>query len=178
MLQLILQNQKLNKLQVLPQKAFGDGDVAYMALAPVNRAIFKTNKVNEYYRIEYFFQNITFTTDRLTTSNNWASASNGVMNMAKLDINKYDYLVTNNGALIVNKGSFANVFTDATTINWGAGGTDVADIKTIISKVALTDAEAQMLTRFTNLTSIELAKTLLFRRKHSLLLKLLLLKVL
>lgn len=140
------------------QKAFGDGDVAYMALAPVNRAIFKTKKVNEYYRIEYFFQNITFTTDSLTTSNNWASASNGVMDMAKLDINKYDYLVTNNGALIVNKGSFANVFTNATTINWGAGGTPVTAINTIISKVALTDAEAQMLTRFTNLKSIELAE--------------------
>lgn len=139
-------------------KAYGDGDVVYMALAPVNRTAFKTKNSKEYYRIEYFFQNITFTTDSLSTSNNWASASNGVMDMAKLDINEYDFLVTNTGALIVNKGSFANVFKSASLLNWGAGGTPVTAINTIISKVALTDAEAQMLTRFTALKSIELAE--------------------
>lgn len=141
-------------------QAWGDGDVAYMALLPVNRAAFaKAAGAAEYYNVVYKFENITFNKDSLTTTKNWASATNGVLNMPKLNMEDYGHLVLENGqtkSLIVNSGSFDAIFKDSITI--ATFNTSVTAIDTLICKVDLTAAQQKRLAKFTGLKYLELTE--------------------
>ena len=138
------------------KSAWGDGDIAYVATMPVVR-----NNKTEYYKVTYKFENITFVKDSLTTTSDWASATNGVRSLSQANLKMADYssLVVGNEAdsksLLVNSGDFDAIFKDSTLLKWN-GGTDVTSIDTLICKVALTEAQTKRLAKFTNLKYIQL----------------------
>lgn len=139
-------------------KEWADGDVAFVALANVDRSAYRTKNVKETVVIEYEFENITFTQE-VETSADWKSDANSVLGVPALTISEYPYFVVNNGteiALIVNSGNFADVLKDAETIDWGAG-VDVTAITEIYSSVALTADEQANLQNFTSLKKLELS---------------------
>lgn len=142
------------------KSAWGDGDIAYVATMPVDR----NNNKTEYYKVTYKFDNITFVKDSLTTTTDWADATNGVRNLsqAKLNMTDYNCLVVGNDAnsksLLVNSGDFDSIFKDSTNLKWN-GGTALTAIDTLICKVALTEAQQKRLARFTNLKYLQLDAT-------------------
>lgn len=149
-----------------------DGDAVYMTVAPVERS------AEEILKIEYTFENISFTLDGtkddakafeiIKTKNNWTSVDangnpNAVTALPALDINNYDYLLTNvssgnDRTLIVNKGDFSSIFDNTGAIIWGGGTVPKTEVNTIIvaEDVNMTESDLQGLTKFTNLASIEL----------------------
>ena len=147
-----------------------DGDAVYMTVAPVERT------KEEVLKIVYTFDNIKFTLDgtkedakdfeKITTKNNWTSVDangnpNAVTALPALDINNYDYLLTNkpNRTLIVNKGDFSSIFDEDGKIIWGdAGNVVLSDVASIIvaEGVNMTEKDLQGIQSFTNLTSVEL----------------------
>lgn len=142
------------------ESAWGDGDIAYVATMPVDR----NNNKTEYYKVTYVFDNITFVKDSLTTTTDWADATNGVRNLsqAKLNMTDYNCLVVGNDAasksLLVNSGDFDSIFKDSTNLKWN-GGTALNAIDTLICKVALTEAQQKRLAKFTNLKYLQLDAT-------------------
>lgn len=138
---------------------WADGDIAFVALANVDRSAYRTDNVKETVVIEYAFNNITFTQE-VETNADWKSDANGVLGVPALTISDYPYFVVDNGssvALIVNSGNFADVFKNATTIDWGTSGVAVSSITEIYSHVALTADEQAKLQEFTALTKLELS---------------------
>lgn len=147
-----------------------DGDAVYMTVAPVERT------KEEVLKIVYTFENITFTLDgtkedakdfeKITTKNNWTSVDangnpNAVTALPALDINNYDYLLTNapNRTLIVNKGDFSSIFDEDGKIIWGdAGNVALSEVTSIIvaEGVNMTEKDLQGIQSFTSLTSVEL----------------------
>ena len=119
------------------------------------------NNKKEYYKVTYTFENITFVKDSLTTTSDWASATNGVRSLSQANLKMADYssLVVGNEvdskSLLVNSGDFDAIFKDSTLLKWN-GGTDVTSIDTLICKVALTEAQTKRLAKFTNLKYIQL----------------------
>ncbi len=138
------------------KSAWGDGDIAYVATMPVVR-----NNKTEYYKVTYKFENITFVKDSLTTTSDWASATNGVRSLSQANLKMTDYssLVVGNEAdsksLLVNSGDFDTIFKDSVSLKWN-GGTAVTSIDTLICKIALTEAQTKRLAKFTNLKYIQL----------------------
>lgn len=155
-------------------KEWTDNDIAFMTLLPVDRAAFRNAGVKEDLRVEYKFDNITLTKeggeDGWATSSDWttlttAGGDNGVVPMPVLDIASYPYLVTINSttnevALIVNSGNFADALTENNTeIDWEKSlGTNVtvAEVNEIVSEVALSADEMALLSTFTGLKRITL----------------------
>lgn len=130
----------------------------------VDRSTFRTAGKKEKYTVKYEFADIAFTVVD-STDTDWNAFNTSDQPVVKalktLDINDYPYLLTNSGSLIVNSGSFSDVFgKDATkaTIAWGGSTKDISSVKEIISKVALTTAELGDLTKFTGLTKLNLAE--------------------
>ena len=159
---------------------WSDNDAVYMTVAPVNR---KADKTEDLLKVEYQFENITFTLDGtkenakpfevLTSSNDWTSVSadgrpNAVTIITPLDINNYDYLVVGSGtdySLIINRGTVASTLTaDGTKVVWPAGTGDavvasqyaVANIKKVYVNCAIEDADFANLNKFTSATLLEM----------------------
>lgn len=158
---------------VLTDGTWTDNDAVYMTVAPVKR------EAEEGLKVEYSFENITFTLDpsrngaadfekTLKTSNDWTAIDadgnpNAVTSMPALDINNYNYLVTNevssnDRVLIVIKGSFSDIFADKDNVAWNGGKVAVTQFSKIISKVALTDTELGTIKKFTSLKDLTLAE--------------------
>lgn len=158
-----------------------DEYAVYMNVAPVDR---KTANKEDLLKVEYVFDNITFTLDGtkenakpfevLTSVNNWTSVGvndglpNAVTPITPLDINNYDYLVVGkNGeySLIINRGSVASTLTaDGTKVVWPAGTGDatvadeyvVGNIKKVYVNCAISDADFANLNKFTSATLLEM----------------------
>lgn len=159
--------------------AWSDNDAVYMTVAPTNRKeLFKGKK--EALKVVYTFENIEFVLDpsrgkdatdfekAYQTSNEWTAVSasgkpNAITVMPALDINNYNYLVTDdnggNVTLIVIKGSFSDVFdkSDKASIAWNAG-VPVSSITKIISKVKLEEGELAAIKEFSGLEKLTLAE--------------------
>lgn len=154
------QGDTVSVVKAAYKSAWGDGDIAYVATMPVDR----NNNKTEYYKVTYKFDNITFVKDSLTTTTDWADATNGVRNLsqAKLNMTDYNCLVVGNDAnsksLLVNSGDFDSIFKDSTNLKWN-GGTALTAIDTLICKVALTEAQQKRLAKFTNLKYLQLDAT-------------------
>lgn len=159
-----------------------DDDAVYMTVAPVDRKAFRNKSQKEALKVEYKFANITFTLDAaregaaefekaLQTSNDWIATDangnpNAVTPLPALDINNYNYLVTNESSpgnndrtLIVLKGNFKDIFAEDGSVAWSAadnGKADVTSFKKIIANVALTDAELATIKKFSALTDLTL----------------------
>ena len=115
-------------------------------------------------KVKWNFQNIEFERYHEMTAKDWNEGS--FYEGDVLDINDYDYLLTNNSesgtndrTLIVNKGAFADVFLADGTINWPVGttaGVDKEEVKTIIVKegVTVTTEDVAALNEFENLANV------------------------
>lgn len=138
---------------------WSDDALAVVAINNVDRSqTFAKQQKDETIDITWTFKNIVLK-QSLKTQNSW----NGFIECPKLDISSYDYLVTNDKQLVVLKGNFKDIFVteegaDKGKIEWAAGNVDKKDIKTIISKVALSNEELAMLKEFTGLKSLTLAE--------------------
>lgn len=146
-----------------------DADRAYMVLAPVSHGKNTAEEWREALELTYTFEYIDFV-KRYTTTADWPAGSFG--DMKELDIDEYPYLVTkdrgteNTRALIVNSGSFSDIFVEGTEngkIKWNdteGENPAVTEFSTIIVNegVTLTKSELDMLKKFTNLAEITLAE--------------------
>lgn len=146
-----------------------DADRAYMVLAPVSHGKNTAEEWREALELTYTFEYIDFV-KRYTTTADWPAGSFG--DMKELDIDEYPYLVTkdrgteNTRALIVNSGSFSDIFVEGTEngeIKWSdteGENPAVTEFSTIIVNegVTLTKSELDMLKKFTNLAEITLAE--------------------
>lgn len=145
---------------------FMDGNLAYMAINKIDRKAFRDAKVKETIAMKFSFENIDLP-KTVETDSNWPTKNNMFIGgvPTTLDINSFPYLVTNqsgNRTLIVNKGTFSQIFTaDGNKVKWN-DGTDqeyaFTDFTNIISKVELTTEELAKLKGFTNAISIKLAE--------------------
>lgn len=146
-----------------------DADRAYMVLAPVSHGKNTSEEWREALELTYTFEYIDFV-KRYTTTADWPAGEFG--DMRKLDIDEYPYLVTkdrgteNTRALIVNSGSFSDIFVEGSEnqdIEWNdteGENPAVTEFSTIIVNegVTLTKSELDMLKKFTNLAEITLAE--------------------
>ena len=131
---------------------WSDDALAVISIKDVDRNKTFTEDKKETMTTKWEFGNITLQVDN-ATANSW----NGFVDFPALDIEDFDYLVTKDYQLIVLNGNFSDVFDQSgNNIVWEAGNVAKTSIKTIISKVALTDEELAMLKDFTSLTSLTL----------------------
>lgn len=131
---------------------WSDDALAVISIKDVDRSKTFTEDKKETMTTKWEFGNITLQVDN-ATANSW----NGFVDFPALDIEDFDYLVTKDNQLIVLNGNFSDVFDQSgDNIVWEAGNVAKSSIKTIISKVALTDEELAMLKDFTGLTSLTL----------------------
>lgn len=147
--------------------SFMDGNLAYMAINKVNRKAFADAKVKETMAMKFAFENIDLP-KTYEFDSNWPSAMNNKFiggEPMTLDINAFPYLVTNkvnNRTLIVNEGTFSQIFNaTGNKVKWNDGSDqeyDLTQFTNIISKVELTTAELAKLKGFTGLVSIKLAE--------------------
>lgn len=133
---------------------------AYMVTLPMKLK----GAEGQYLKVEYNFANIDFVRYVALTAKDWNAGT--FYNADVLDINEYDYLLTNESAsgnndrtLIVNKGDFADVFLADGTINWPVGtttGVDKEEVETIIVKedVNVTKEDVAALNEFENLANV------------------------
>ena len=141
---------------------WNDDARAYMVTLPLKLA--KVTKT-QYLKVEYKFANIDFEKYIPMTAKDWTVGAFVAADV--LDINDYDYLLTNESSagnndrtLIVNKGDFADVFLASGNINWpnkvDATGVEKEEVKTIIVKegVNVTKEDVAALNEFTNLASV------------------------
>lgn len=143
-------------------KAWGANDKVYMSIYPVKRlgtkALADPKRMTEKYTVTYTYNDFVVTKD-LETSNDWI-VENGVYELPTLNIAaEHDYILTNSGKLYIFRGEFSAIYNEAKTHVVGNDGTltPASWINTIISEVALTDAELQELdTKFTALTKLTL----------------------
>ena len=150
---------------------------AYMAVNTVKRDAFRnaTPARKESIRQTYTFEHIILSPEDYLTNNDWRGCKdngNSFLRLNSLDINKFDYLVTevstsNDRTLIVNGGAtegftFSDIFeanTNNLTVNWPAGDAATSEFSTIIvNNITLTDEEMALLKNFTNLKEIKLGE--------------------
>lgn len=131
---------------------------AYMFVAPVER------EYTEGFIATYKFENIEFT-ETITGSMNWNAGR--IVKFPALDINSYDYLVTTNGTLIINKGTIASTMTsNGASIKWPIGRPDtqtsgdvaVNTIKNVIINNVVSEADFDNLAKFTALETLEMTE--------------------
>ena len=131
---------------------------AYMFVAPVER------EYTEGFIATYKFENIEFT-ETITGSMNWNAGR--IVKFPALDINSYDYLVTTNGTLIINKGTIASTMTsNGASIKWPIGRPDtqtsddvaVSSIKNVIINNVVSEADFANLAKFTALETLEMTE--------------------
>ena len=132
---------------------------AYMFVAPVER------EYTEGFVVTYSFEHITFT-ETIEGSMNWNAGR--IVKFPALDINSYDYLVTDNGTLIINKGTIAATMTSGNTpsIKWPIGRPDtqtsddvaVGTIKNVIINNVVSEADFANLAKFTALETLEMTE--------------------
>ena len=142
---------------------WNDNARAYMVTLPLE---LKNAKDNQYLKVIYEFANIEFVKYHALTAKDWVAGS--FYAIPTLDINEYDYLLTNNSGtgandrtLIVNRGNFADVFLASGNIEWPVGdaaGVAKTEVGKIIVKegVNVTEDDVEGLGAFTNLTYIEM----------------------
>lgn len=144
--------------------AWHDADDAFLAINNVDRSKYTSGK-KEKFNVTFSFANIDLTVP-FETSSSWPLVKEGFVGPFNLNIDDFDYLVTkesnpgmsNDRALIVNSGSFSDVFDADGKVVWNGNTIDVTDFNTIVAKVELSDAELAKLKNFTNLASITLAE--------------------
>lgn len=145
---------------------FMDGNLAYMAINKIDRKAFRDAKVKETIAMKFSFEHIDLP-KTVETDSNWPTMNNMFIGGAPttLDINSFSYLVTNqtsNRTLIVNKGTFSQIFTaDGSKVKWNDGADQeypLTDFTNIISKVELTTEELAKLKGFKKAESIKLAE--------------------
>lgn len=145
-----------------------DGDLAIAAVKNVDRSAFRTNKVKEGINVVFSFANIDLTSKTTDVSIDFT----GFTEFPSLDITEYDYLVTkgeatNTRTLIVNKGNFADIFSNDNNVKWAdsesanntkANEVPVTEFEEVIinENVVLTDAEFSKLNTFTGLKKLTL----------------------
>lgn len=136
--------------------AWSDVARAFMVIAPVTR------EKSEYIKAEYEFENIVFEAT-VATANSWNAG--GFVQFPKLDVSKYDYLVTKGSTptLIINKGDLSSIINeDGTGIVWPVGSTTgykaFNEFKNIICNVALNAADLAKISKFTALEGLTLAE--------------------
>ena len=132
---------------------------AYMFVAPVER------EYTEGFIATYKFENITFT-ETITGSMNWNAGR--IVKFPALDINSYDYLVTTDGTLIINRGTIAATMTSGNnpSIKWPIGRPDtqtsedvaVSSIKNVIINNVVSEADFANLAKFTALETLEMTE--------------------
>lgn len=132
---------------------------AYMFVAPVER------EYTEGFIATYKFENITFT-ETITGSMNWNAGR--IVKFPALDINSYDYLVTTDGTLIINRGTIAATMTSGNNprIKWPIGRPDtqtsedvaVSSIKNVIINNVVSEADFANLAKFTALETLEMTE--------------------
>lgn len=148
--------------------AWSDADLAIASIMRVDRSENFSADKPETMKVTFSFANIDLPLVK-STSKSW----NGFVEYPALNIEDFPYLVTkglnNTRALIVNSGNFSDIYTkDGKAIDWSdtqttAGATSstsvgLGEIETIISKVALTNAELAKLQDFTALKNLTLAE--------------------
>lgn len=154
-----------------------DDDAVYMTVAPVSRKEFRDKSQKEPLKVVYTFENITFTLNptskgaaefekAIQTSNDWSATDangnpNAITPLPALDINNYNYLVTNvksssDRTLIVLKGNFKDIFDKDGKVIWGGATIEATDFAKIISNVALTNDELAKIKSFTSLKDLTL----------------------
>lgn len=145
---------------------FMDGNLAYMAINKIDRKAFRDAKVKETIAMKFSFEHIDLP-KTVETDSNWPTMNNMFIGgtPTTLDINSFSYLVTNQSGkrtLIVNKGTFSQIFTaDGSKVKWNDGADQeypLTDFTNIISKVELTTEELAKLKGFTGVKSIKLAE--------------------
>lgn len=145
---------------------FMDGNLAYMAINKIDRKAFRDAKVKETIAMKFSFEHIDLP-KTVETDSNWPTMNNMFIGGAPttLDINSFSYLVTNQSGkrtLIVNKGTFSQIFTaDGGKVKWNDGADQeysLTEFTNIISKVELTTEELAKLKGFTSVKSIKLAE--------------------
>lgn len=136
---------------------WNDEALAIIAINNIDRSSFSATKP-ETMEAVFSFDKIDLAVPA-TTPNSWR----GFAPYPTLNINDFPYLVTkgasNTRTLIVNSGNFNDIFNKDGKIKWTEEGkteVEVTEVKTIISNVALTDAEQAKLKNFTNLTELTL----------------------
>lgn len=153
-------------------QAWTDDDLAVAVVKNVDRKAFRDKGVSESINVVFSFANIDLTSKTETVSVDF----DGFMAFPEMDINGYKFLVTkgtsgNKRTLFVNDGTFSEIFNDdKTKIEWpdeyseGDNGLiDLANIETIVSKVALTSDELATIKNFTGLKNLTLnANTSIF----------------
>lgn len=135
-----------------------------MAINKVDRKAFQEANVKETMAMTFTFKNIVLS-KTVETSTNWPSTMNNKFiggDATTLDINDFDYLVTNNNSndrtLIVNKGTFSQIFNENGKVMWNNAPCEPTEFEKIISKVELTADELTTLVSFTNAKSITLTE--------------------
>ena len=151
-------------------KKWDDKYTGYMLVKPVNRSDFRKKDVNEAMQVTYSFENIDLVVNKDTKGilsvmgedapnnfqfkNDWGAE---YYTPFTIDIAKFPYLVTKapNRALIINTAEFDDFYKNG-KVEWNGEEVDDADIKTIISKRALSDDELAQLNNFTGVEKIVL----------------------
>lgn len=135
---------------------WSDDARAYMIVAELKR----DNKEHQM-TIEYKFDKITFTTS-FVTSKDWTAPS--FYNTKELDIDSYDYVVTDK-TLIINKADvLSKALTTTNKVLWPIGnttdaGTAIANIENIIWNVDPSAADYTAMQKFTNAKVLYLNET-------------------
>lgn len=134
---------------------WNDAANAFMVIAPVKRT------ADEYVIAKYEFENITLS-DTIKTAKSWEAGS--FYSYKTLDINNFNYLVTNgdgsqnNRALIINKGHLSDILTANDEVKWGDAKIGTDKFSDIVCNVELSEAELKSLAKFNALKNITLAK--------------------
>lgn len=139
-----------------------DDALAIATIMKVDRKAFVDKGKEETVEVTFNFENIDLSTT-LSSNKEW----NGFIAVPPLDIEDYPYLVTkgSNGSsrtLIVNSGKFSDIYNDKGLVKWtdayaANGEIALANIETIISKVALSNDELLAIKNFTSLKNLTLA---------------------
>ena len=140
--------------------AWNDEALAVVAIKNVDRSQTFSEDKKETMEVIFTFDKI-----ELAMTNATNKSWKGFVEYPALDINKFPYLVTkgasNTRTLIVNSGNFNDIFNNDGKIKWTeTGATEVAlsEIQTIISNVALTNAELAKIKSFTSVKYLTLKK--------------------
>lgn len=142
---------------------WNDGALAMAAIRDVKRSDKFSAAKPETFEITYNFENISLSTtveEHKTVTIDF----DGFITYPALDMNTFKYLVTNESTLgandrtlIVNAGTFAEIFNNAGKVIWNNTPLDLDDFQKIyVNNITLTPAECQKIAGFSNLVEIEL----------------------
>lgn len=152
------------KIKLVIGQNWEDDALAMAAILPVKRTGVYTAAKPETFTVTFNFEKISLQSPVTTVYNDFT----GFMEFPALDIEDFDYLVTNmsgtnDRTLIVNAGTFAQIISSDNKVIWPAGSTTKiapTEFSTIVvNNIALTADEAKKLALFTNATSITLEET-------------------